>query len=147
MRAGKWLRGDHPQIAAVRHGYYGGGQSQYYRGSYCGGQNQNYRGGQDRYGYGRRRLAMRLPDRRESRLIDPDQCTAAVPVLLASCLQLEHGVSRWIRIGSPGRRRWSGARSKEAIGKVTSDAKLETEGKADKLRARSRTPLAASRTR
>jgi uncharacterized protein YjbJ (UPF0337 family) len=36
---------------------------------------------------------------------------------------------------------------KEAIGTVTGDAKLETEGRPTVLRARSRTPLAASRRR
>jgi uncharacterized protein YjbJ (UPF0337 family) len=36
---------------------------------------------------------------------------------------------------------------KEAVGKMTGDAKLETEGKPTRLRAKSRTPLAASRTR
>ena len=36
---------------------------------------------------------------------------------------------------------------KQAIGKAVGDAKLKSEGKADKIRARFRTPSAASKTR
>ena len=36
---------------------------------------------------------------------------------------------------------------KQVVGKAVGDAKLESEGKTDKMRARFRTPLAASKTR